>query len=227
MAQDDETQQNSRVHGPPTAAPKHCRLCTSAHRQWGGAGTRSFRWGAQSWPVQGLHCWYNCGRICLTWLGFFSVLFQYSYLARERSQKHQFNWVGMLNFRKTCTLVSQTFELFWTAWKRMENTKLACWLSRFSAHPARLGKSKTTIMRRDLVSLFARPWTSRRGDRMKGYERMRELGIRTLSINFHQFSYMHWWKNRGWWRLADLRWRTFARQTLNFFNQTNYTYIAV
>lgn len=49
-------------------------------------------------------------------IGIFLVLFQHLYLAScyscERSQRRQFNPVGMLNFRKTCTLVSQTFELF-------------------------------------------------------------------------------------------------------------------
>ena len=138
--------------------------------------------------------------------------------SRERSQIHEFNRVDTLNFRKTCTLVSQTFELFWTAWKRMENTKLACWFSRFSAHPARLGKSKTTIMRRDLVSLFARPWTSRRGERMKGYERMRELGIRTLSINFPTCTDGRIEIDGGWLicageHLQDRRWISSTKQT--------------
>lgn len=217
MAQDSETQQNSRVHGPPTAAPKTLQALHQCPPAVGRSRNSEFSLGGSVMTRAGPPLLIQLRQNLLTWLGFFSVLFQYSYLARERSQKHQFNRVGMLNFRKTCTLVSQTFELFWTAWKRMENTKLACWFSRFSAHPARLGKSKTTIMRRDLVSLFARPWTSRRGERI-----WKDEGVRN-QVPFDQFSYMHWWKNRVWWRLADLRWRTFARQTLNFFNQTNYT----
>ena len=224
MAQDSETQQNSRVHGPPTAAPKTLQALHQCPPAVGRSRNSEFSLGGSVMTRAGPPLLIQLRQNLLTWLGFFSVLFQYSYLARERSQKHQFNRVGMLNFRKTCTLVSQTFELFWTAWKRMENTKLACWFSRFSAHPARLGKSKTTIMRRDLVSLFARPWTSRRGERMKGYERMRELGIRFLSINFPTCTDGRIEIDGGWLicageHLQDRRWISSTK--------TNYTYIVV
>ena len=156
---------------------------------------------------------------------FFFVLFQYLYLAvwcnLLFSRKVSNTWIqpsGHAEFQKDMHTCQPNF---WTILNCLEEDgkhKTCMLILPIFCTPGQVGKIKNYNHEKGFGFIVCEALNLQAG--WKDERIWKDEGVRNQDP-FDQFSYMHWWKNRDWWRLADLRWRTFARQTLNFFNQTN------